>query len=196
MSNDRIGEVLFRLRKERNLTQKQVAEALHVSTQAVSKWERGLGCPDVSLLPQVAEYFGISMERLLQGNLQPARPEPGNARRMKFYVCPVCGNIFSAFAGAELHCCGRKVGALPVQKADEEHAVSVVEMDDEWYITFRHPMEKAHYIRFAAFLTVDKMLMVRLYPEQGSEFRMPQVRGGGRLYLGCSQHGLFEVWKR
>lgn len=196
MSNERMGSLLFRLRKERDLTQKQVAAALHVSTQAVSKWERGLGCPDVSLLPRVADYFGVTMERLLQGDLQAARPEPGNAGRMKFYVCPVCGNILTSFAKAELYCCGRKLDAQTVQAADEEHAVTVAEMDGEWYVTFRHPMEKKHYIRFAVFLTSDKMLLVRLYPEQGSEFRIPQVRGSGRLYLGCSQHGLFEVWKR
>ena len=83
-----------------------------------------------------------------------------------------------------------------MQAADDGHAVTVTEMDGEWYVTFNRPMEKKHYIRFAVFLTSDKMLLVRLYPEQGGEFRIPQVHGIGRLYLGCSRHGLFEVWKR
>ena len=39
----------------------------------------------------------------------------------------------------------------------------------------------------------DRLLLVRLYPEQGSEVRLPQLRGGGKLYLCCSRHGLFEV---
>ena len=42
-------------------------------------------------------------------------------------------------------------------------------------------------------LKLDRLLLVRLYPEQGSEVRLPQLRGGGKLYLCCSRHGLFEV---
>lgn len=196
MSSEKMGKLLLRLRKERNLTQKQVAQALSVSSQAVSKWERGLGCPDVGLVPQLAAYFGVSAEGLLRGEVGPGRPEAGNARRMKFYVCQDCGNLLAAFAGTEIHCCGRKLEPLAIQAADKSHTVTVTDMDEDWYIAFRHPMDKDHYIRFAAFLTSDRMMLVRLYPEQGSEFRMPRIRGMGRLYLGCSQHGLFEVWKK
>ena len=60
MNTQETGRLLSRLRKEQGLTQRQVAEALHVSAQAVSKWERGLGCPDVSLLTPLAEIFGVS----------------------------------------------------------------------------------------------------------------------------------------
>ena len=60
MNTQETGRLLSRLRKEQGLTQRQVAEALHVSAQAVSKWERGLGCPDVSLLAPLAGIFGVS----------------------------------------------------------------------------------------------------------------------------------------
>ena len=114
-------------------------------------------------------------------------------KRIKFYVCPDCGNILTATGGGELHCCGRRLEPLKVQKADVEHAVSVQEMEEDWYVTFSHSMEKSHFFRFAAYVTVDRVLLVRLYPEQGGEFRIPQIRGGGKLYLCCSSHGLFQI---
>lgn len=117
-------------------------------------------------------------------------------KRTKFFVCPECGNILTATGGGELHCCGRKLEALKAQKADDLHSVTVEEIEEDWYVTFSHPMEKGHYFRFAAFVTVDRVLLVRLYPEQGGEFRIPQIRGGGKMYLCCSKDGLFEVKSR
>ena len=69
----------------------------------------------------------------------------------------------------------------------------VREIEGDWYITFSHSMEKGHFIRFAAYVTMDRLLLIRLYPEQGGELRIPRLWGGGKLYLCCSSHGLFEV---
>ena len=193
MNSSEIGSLLLRLRSERNMTQREVAHVLCVSTQAVSKWERGQGCPDVSLLPALAQLFGVSIIRLLAGDLAPEEPEVGNMKRLKFYVCPDCGNILTSAGGGELHCCGRKLEPLQARPADEAHTVQVQEVEEDWYVTFRHPMEKDHFFRFAACVTTDRVLLVRLYPEQGGEFRIPQLRGGGKLYLCCSRDGLFEV---
>ena len=188
-----IGRLLLRLRNEKNMTQRQVAESLCVSTQAVSRWETGIGCPDISLLPALAKLYGVSIIGLLDGDLAPAYPEVGNMKRMKFYVCPDCGNILTASGGGELHCCGRRLEPLQMRSADEAHQAQVQEIEEDWYVTFDHPMEKEHFFRFAACVTTDKVLLVRLYPESGGEFRIPQIRGGGKLYLCCSRHGLFEV---
>lgn len=195
MDGKEIGTLLSKLRKERKMTQKEVAERLSVSPQAVSKWERGNGCPDVGLLSAISDLFGVAVERLLAGDLAPEKTEVGNMKRVKFYVCPDCGNIMTGTGGGELHCCGRRLEALKPQKADEFHTVKVQEIEEDWYITFDHPMQKDHFFRFAAYVTVDRCLLVRLYPEQGSEFRIPQIRGGGKLYLCCSRDGLFEVQK-
>lgn len=192
MDREAMGGLLLRLRKERGLTQRQLAEALYVSEQAVSKWERSLGCPDVSLLPALAGIFGVSVERLLAGDLSPNERESGNMKRVKFYVCPDCGNLLTASGGGELHCCGRKLEPLAPRPADADHAVTVQEVEEDWYVTFSHPMEKGHYLRFAAWLGTERLLLVRLYPEQGGELRIPQMRGGGKLYLCCSRDGLFE----
>lgn len=193
MNKEETGALLRKLRAERGLSQKQAAETLSVSPQAVSKWETGQGLPDVTLLSALAELYGVSMERLLSGSLSPELPEVGNMKRLKFYVCPGCGNVLTAAGGCEVHCCGRKIEPLAAREADEEHEVFVQEIEEDWYVTFSHPMEKGHYFRFAACVTADKLLLVRLYPEQGGEFRIPQIRGGGKLYLCCSRDGLFEV---
>lgn len=69
MDSRRIGALIRVLRIERALTQRQLAERLGVSDKAVSKWERGGGCPDVGLLSELAGQLGTSVETLLQGNL-------------------------------------------------------------------------------------------------------------------------------
>lgn len=63
--NLRIGENIKRLRRERNLTQETVAAHLGVSFQSVSKWERGDGYPDITMLPSLASYFGVSVDELI-----------------------------------------------------------------------------------------------------------------------------------
>lgn len=192
MENTVMGALLRQLREEKKMTQRQVAETLCVSPQAVSRWERGIGCPDVGLLPELSRLYGVAADCLLAGDLTRERMDGGNMKRVKFYVCPDCGNLLTATGGGELHCCGRRLEALKVQPADAEHTVAVQEMEEDWYVTFRHPMEKHHFFRFAAYVTVDRVLLVRLYPEQGGEFRIPQIRGGGKLYLCCSRDGLFQ----
>ena len=60
-----IGQNIRRLRLERNLTQEEVAAHLGISFQSVSKWERGDGYPDITLLPALSHYFGTSVDELL-----------------------------------------------------------------------------------------------------------------------------------
>ncbi len=61
----KIGKVIQRLRKERNLTQEQLAKFIGVSTPAVSKWESGNSYPDIELLPLLADFFNVSIDKLL-----------------------------------------------------------------------------------------------------------------------------------
>ena len=61
------GSFIKEKRISKNYSQKDLAESLNVTIQAVSKWERGLGCPDVSLLRPLSEYLGVSISELLNG---------------------------------------------------------------------------------------------------------------------------------
>lgn len=59
-----IGDKIRALRKSKNITQTQLAESFSVSSQTVSKWETHLSVPDISVLPEIARYFGITMDEL------------------------------------------------------------------------------------------------------------------------------------
>ena len=190
MDYQKIGTLLLTLRKEQGLTQRQLAERIHVSDKTISKWERGLGCPDVSLLHDLSKALGVNTETILSGNLEPNRKDGGNMKRIKFYVCPTCGNILTATGASELSCCGRKLTALAPRPAEASHCVTVEPVEDDFYITFDHPMTKEHYWNFVACVNWDRVLLVRLYPEQGGEVRIPRIPGG-KLYFCCNQHGLF-----
>lgn len=67
IDNEKFGAFLSRLRKEKGMTQKELAEQLYVSDKAVSKWERGLSLPDIALLQPMAELLGASVTELLSG---------------------------------------------------------------------------------------------------------------------------------
>ena len=59
-----MGKEIRRLREDRGITQEALAEALNVTGQSVSKWERGTSMPDVQMLPQIAVFFGITIDQL------------------------------------------------------------------------------------------------------------------------------------
>lgn len=65
--NESIGNRIQKFRKEKGLTQEELAEKLGVSAQAVSKWENDASCPDITLLPQLCRVLGISADELLSG---------------------------------------------------------------------------------------------------------------------------------
>ena len=79
--NEILGSNIMHLRKEADLTQEQLANLLGISYQAVSKWETGNSCPDISTLPLLADLFGVSIDRLF-GRTAPedtAETAPGTA---------------------------------------------------------------------------------------------------------------------
>ena len=67
-----LGKRIAALRKEKGLTQEQLAEKVGVSAQAVSKWENDVSCPDITLLPLLADLFGVSVDELL--GVKPVEP--------------------------------------------------------------------------------------------------------------------------
>ncbi|WP_286944811.1 helix-turn-helix domain-containing protein [Acetobacterium sp. UBA5834] len=200
MDCNKVGYLLKALRSEKAMTQKQVAERMHLSDKTISKWERGLGCPDVSLLGELSQLFEVNIEKILLGDLELNDMETGNLKRIKFYVCPNCGNVISTTGDAELSCCGRKLAPLVAKPADEKHRVTIQDDDGEYYITFDHEMTKAHFISFVAYVSSDRSLFVRLYPEQPAALRLPKMSGGklskkfgSKMYYYCSKDGLWVL---
>lgn len=70
-----LGALIAQTRKEKGMTQLELAEKLGVTDKAVSKWERDLSCPDIQSLPTLAEVLGLSLEELMQGKNEPTHQE-------------------------------------------------------------------------------------------------------------------------
>ena len=185
----KIGKLIADLRKSKGMTQKNLADMLGVLNKTVSKWECGLGCPDLSYWSDLSAILGVDMVQMMEGEITSNKPDSGNIDKIHFYVCPNCGNILASTGSASIFCCGRKLEKLAVTENTETFDISVEEIDTDYYITFQHPMEKEHYISFAAYVKSDRVLLNRLYPEQSPAFRIPRCCGG-KLYLYCINHGL------
>ncbi len=67
MDQMKIGAFLKKLRKEKNLTQEQLAEQLNVSGRTVSRWETGINMPDISILVNLAEFYNVSIPEIIDG---------------------------------------------------------------------------------------------------------------------------------
>ena len=78
MKQKTMGETIAARRKERGMTQLELAREMGVTDKAVSKWERNLSCPDVGSIPHLAEVLQISVEELMQSG--PAPAPAGRAR--------------------------------------------------------------------------------------------------------------------
>lgn len=190
MDCSKVGGLILALRKEKGLTQKQIADAMNISDKTISKWERGLGCPDVSLLGALSEILGVNVERILAGDINENPTDGGNMKRLKFFVCPNCGSIVNSTGSAEISCCGRKLEALTPHRADNEHAAKIQIIDNQYFVTFNHDMSKEHFISFVAYLASNRVTLVRLYPEQDAQLNLP-LAFDGKLYFYCNKHGFF-----
>lgn len=189
MDQIRTGSLIRQLRTERGLTQKQLAERINVSDKAVSKWERGNGCPDVSLLTALAEVLDTDIQALLSGSIEKNESEKGDMKKLRFYVCRDCGNIITATSDAAVTCCGSRLSPIEAKKADENHQLKVEDIGGEWYITSDHPMTKEHYISFAAYVSDSSVMIFRQYPEWQVNITIPMYRSG-KLVWYCSECGL------
>lgn len=186
------ADTIKALREQRGLTQRALAEAVGVTDKAVSKWESGRGLPDISLVDPLAQALGVSVAELLTGDVRQNANRAGNLMRSKFYVCPLCGNVIHALGEGAFSCCGVSLMPLEAEEPDEEHAISVEVVEDEWYVTLDHPMRKDHYISFVAYLTHDGVTVKKLYPEQEAAVRFPRGMSGV-IVAYCNRHGLFTV---
>ena len=189
------GSTIRQLRETKHLTQAELAGKLAVSAKAISKWETAKGLPDISLLEPLAAALGVSVLELMQGEPVVNRNRSANLLRSKLYVCPVCGNVLHSTGQAVVSCCGVTLPAQNISEAedaDEHHQLTIERVEDELFVTLHHPMTKDHYISFLAYLTGDKLQLVKLYPEGDATARFP-MRGAGVLYFYCNRHGLMKA---
>jgi len=185
------GPTIRLLRENRGMTQAELAEQIGVSSKTVSKWETAKGLPDISLIQPLAHTLGVSVIELMNGEPIANKNTSANLLRSKFYICPVCGNVIHCSGETVVSCCGIVLPALEAEGMDENHSLLIEEVEDEHFLTIEHPMTKQHYISFVAFVTTDRLQLVKLYPEGNAQTRL-QLRGRGMLYFYCNRHGLYK----
>ena len=186
------GAVIKRLREEKNMTQLQLAERLSVSAKTVSKWETAKGYPDITLLESIANALSVFISELLSGNTVTNSNVSANMLRSHFYVCPVCGNIIHSMGETVIQCHGLQLQPEEAEETDENHKIFTEQVEDEYYVQVEHDMSKQHYISFIAAVSVDKMQMVKLYPQGNAEARF-KMNGVKKIYFYCNRSGLFSL---
>ena len=77
MTNKSMGEIISTLRKEKGMTQKELADLLNITDKAVSKWERDIAFPDTATIPKLAEILEVSVEELMNAKAIPASEHKG-----------------------------------------------------------------------------------------------------------------------
>lgn len=186
------GAMIRKLRESRNMTQQQLAEKLNVTAKAVSKWETNHGYPDISLITQLADALGVSIIELFSGENVVNTNKSFNMLRIRFYVCPVCGNIICSSGETVVSCCGIVLPALESEPEDDNHHLHLEKVEDEYYVHIPHEMNRKHYISFIAAVRDDGYDLKKLYPEGNAEACFKISRVGYLLYY-CNVHGLFRV---
>ena len=77
MTNRSMGEIISTLRKEKGMTQKELADELNITDKAVSKWERNIAFPDTATIPKLAEVLEVSVEELMNAKAMPTSEQKG-----------------------------------------------------------------------------------------------------------------------
>ena len=142
MDQIKTGRLIRYLRTGRGMTQAELAQLIGVSNKAVSKWERGCGAPDLSLFPLLSQALVVDVEALFRGEMEENEVSRGNMKKLKFYVCPDCGNLVFSTEEADISCCGRKLTAALPKKAAEDETLSVHASGGEWCISSAHEMRR------------------------------------------------------
>lgn len=190
MDSRRIGELITSVRKDKKMTQKELADVLGISDKTISKWERGNGCPDISLLQELADVLQIDVSSILEGQLAINPKSNGNMKNTRYYVCPICDNVVTSINDIALSCCGKQLEVL-YPKVDKDSKIVHQMIEDDLYITIDHPMTKDNYIPFIAYTTGDKLYFNKLYPEQEAAIYF-KYRGHGNIYVYCKKEGLLH----
>lgn len=94
MDQEKVAKMIKKIRKDNNLTQKQLAEKYNLTYQAVSKWERGLNLPDIALLKQISKDFNVSIDDILDGEFS----RKNNKTKIVFMIAVTIIILSSIFA--------------------------------------------------------------------------------------------------
>lgn len=180
---------------------------INVSDKTISKWELGLGLPDISSIESLANILDLNVNEILTGDVSINDNNMANMKKTKFYLCGKCGNIIASTNNVILNCCGQKLTELKDEevKSDEniektvdndgiltKNDIKVEYIEDDIFVSVDHSMTKSHFITFIAYVIGDKLMINKLYPEQDAFTRFKRC-GHGIIYVLCNKHGLVSM---
>ena len=193
MNAEKTGNLIRSLRIKKGLTQKELAHMICVTDKAVCKWEKGRGCPNITLISQLSKVLEVDIQSILQGYLDKNKKIGEKMNHLKFYKCPTCGNLVTSIKSVELSCCGNKLSPVSAQtRSDPEYQPVIQEFDGQYSIKFNHPMTKSDYISQVIVVRYDQIMTVNLYAESEAIITIPQVRGI-RLFVITNKSELIAV---
>lgn len=193
MNAEKTGNLIRSLRIKKGLTQKELAHMICVTDKAVCKWEKGRGCPNITLISQLSKVLEVDIQSILQGYLDKNKKIGENMNHLKFYKCPTCGNLVTSIKSVELSCCGNKLSPVSAQtRREPEYQPVIQEFDGQYSIKFNHPMTKSDYISQVIVVRYDQIMTVNLYAESEAIITIPQVRGI-RLFVITNKSELIAV---
>ncbi|MCI7567103.1 MAG: helix-turn-helix domain-containing protein [Treponema sp.] len=193
MNAEKTGNLIRSLRIKKGLTQKELAQMICVTDKAVCKWEKGRGCPNITLISQLSKVLEVDIQSILQGYLDKNKKIGENMNHLKFYKCPTCGNLVTSIKSVELSCCGNKLSPVSAQtRSEPEYQPVIQEFDGQYSIKFNHPMTKSNYISQVIVVRYDQIMTVNLYAESEAIITIPQVRGI-RLFVITNKSELIAV---
>ena len=193
MNAEKTGSLIRSLRIKKGLTQKELAHMICVTDKAVCKWEKGRGCPNITLISQLSKVLEVDIQSILQGYLDKNKKIGENMNHLKFYKCPTCGNLVTSIKSVELSCCGNKLSPVSAQtRSEPEYQPVSQEFDGQYSIKFNHPMTKSDYISQVIVVRYDQIMTVNLYAESEAIITIPQVRGI-RLFVITNKSELIAV---
>jgi len=140
----------------------------------------------------LSEKSKVILEQSGEVLMMRAVPQPSRMTEVKFFVCPVCGNVIYGTGDMQLSCHGHNLSPLLAQSPDGRFDVSVETVEDEFFISVEHEMSKQNYISFMAAVSPDHVQLVKLFPEGPAQarFKKSMVRS---IYFFSAKDGLFCV---
>lgn len=193
MNAEKTGNLIRSLRIKKGLTQKELAQMICVTDKAVCKWEKGRGCPNITLISQLSKVLEVDIQSILQGYLDKNKKIGENMNHLKFYKCPTCGNLVTSIKDVELSCCGNILSPVSAHTSNNPKYQPVIqEFDGQYSVKFNHPMTKNDYISQVIAVLYDQIITVNLYAESEALFTLPQVQGL-RLFVITNMSELISV---
>ncbi|MBQ0001938.1 MAG: helix-turn-helix domain-containing protein [Treponema sp.] len=194
MNAEKTGKIIHDIRIKKGMTQKELAAAINVTDNAICKWEKGHGCPDITLLSQLSKVLEIDIQSILQGRLIINRSFGSNMNYLKFYRCPTCGNLVTSIKDIEISCCGNILNPVSSKTSEEEKYHPIIrEFDGQYTVSFNHPMTKDDYISNVIVVQYNQIISINLFAEQEAIVTLPQV-AGIHMYVISSKGELIFIY--